>query len=124
MHRRLAAAQGVVVHGGKVVVHQRIGVDQLDRGGGRIQTVRVRAERSAGGVHQQRTHPLAAEQRGMVHGRVQAAGLGRRVGQGHGDGVVDPLPPPGEQRVQRRRFTHPARCRAGRVLRWPGRLDR
>ena len=31
--RRLAAAQHVVVHARQVVVHQRIGMDQLDRGG-------------------------------------------------------------------------------------------
>jgi hypothetical protein len=33
MHRGLATAQHVVVHAGHVVVHQRIGVDQLDRAG-------------------------------------------------------------------------------------------
>jgi len=30
VHGRLAAAQHVVVHAGQVVVHQRVGVDQLD----------------------------------------------------------------------------------------------
>ena len=34
VHRRLAAAQHVVVHARHVVVDQRIGVDQLDRAGG------------------------------------------------------------------------------------------
>src|SRR5690606_21316364 len=39
VHGRLAAAQGVVVHRRQVVVHQRIGMHQLDRGGGRVQRV-------------------------------------------------------------------------------------
>ena len=36
MAGRLAAAQHIVVHARHVVMHQRIGVDQLDRGGGDI----------------------------------------------------------------------------------------
>ncbi len=42
MHGGLAATQGVVVHGRHVVVHQRIGVDQLDRSGRMLHTLRRR----------------------------------------------------------------------------------
>ena len=51
---RLAAAQVVVIHGGKIVMHQRIGVDHLHRAGGRpwsSGTVRIAG---LGGQHFQR----------------------------------------------------------------------
>ncbi len=45
VHRGLAAPQDVVVHAGKIVVHERIGVDQLDRARGRLAAVRPRRRR-------------------------------------------------------------------------------
>ena len=72
MHGRLAAAQAVVVHRRQVVVHQRVGMDQFDCGRGRIEGHRVGAECGAGRVHQQRTHALAAIERGVAHRGVQA----------------------------------------------------
>ena len=43
VHGRLAAPQDVVVHARHVVVHQRIGMDHLHRGGGDLQPLRGRA---------------------------------------------------------------------------------
>ena len=72
-HGGLAAAQHVVVHAGQVVVHQRIGVDQLDRGAGDLAAARARAAgHLAGGERQQRPHALAAAEHGIAHRLVQA----------------------------------------------------
>ena len=69
-----AAAQVVVVHGGQVVVHQAVDVDELDRGGRGIEQFERRAERFAGGVHQHRPHAFAARERAVAHGFEQARG--------------------------------------------------
>src|SRR5690606_6475683 len=61
----------VVVHGRQVVMHQRIGVDQLDRAGGAIGLGRITFECFAGGVDQQRAHALAAVHHAVAHGLVE-----------------------------------------------------
>jgi hypothetical protein len=71
VHGRFAAAQRVVVHAGHVVVHQRIGVDHLQRAGGTRQCLRLGPEQGAAGVDQQRTHALAAAEHGVAHRLVQ-----------------------------------------------------
>src|SRR5690606_33310713 len=76
VHGGTPAAHVVVVHRRQVVVHQRVGVDQLDRGGRQVQAGFVGAQRGAGGVDQQRTHALAAAEGGVAHGRVQAPRFG------------------------------------------------
>jgi hypothetical protein len=71
VHRGLAAAHHVVIHAGHVVVHQRIGVDQL-HGAGRTQgRLAVATDGLAGGHHQQRAQALAAAQHGIAHGFAQ-----------------------------------------------------
>ena len=70
MHGRLAAAQGVVVHRRQVVVHERVGVHQFDRGGGRVEHGLVGAERGAGRVDVQ---GLAAAHAGRTGGDGQFA---------------------------------------------------
>ena len=45
---RASAAQAVVVHRGQVVVHQRIRVDDFDRGGCCVKVFERRAERFGG----------------------------------------------------------------------------
>ena len=72
VQRRLAAPENVVVHAGQVIVHQRIGVDQLDRGRCDLDPLRACIGQLAGGECQQRPHALAALQRGIAHGFVQA----------------------------------------------------
>ena len=80
VHRRLAAAQDVVVHARHVVVHQRIGVDQFDRAG--------RAQRRVGG-RRATASPAASTSSGRTRlppssTRVahRVAEAGRRVGAG------------------------------------------
>ena len=93
VHRRLTAAQDVVVHAGQVVVHQRIGVDSTRaRAPTSIERIGRRARQFAGGVGQQRPHSLAAVEHGVAHRLVQAAGLarGRRQLRG-GRGLEAPL---------------------------------
>ena len=72
VHRGLAAAQDVVVHAGHVVVHQRIGMDHFHRRGDDFQARRIGAGEFARGKGEQRTHALAALERGIAHGLVQA----------------------------------------------------
>ena len=85
MHRGFAAPQRIVVHCRHVVVHQRIGVDQFDRGGGVLHPIGVGARDLAGGKRQQRAHALAAAQYRVAHGFMQAlwgnAGRGKPLGQ-------------------------------------------
>jgi len=80
VHGGLAAAQVVVVHRRQVVVHQRIGVDQFHRDGGRMQRGFVRLQQRAAGIDEQGTHALAASQDGVAHGGMQAlrCPVGRR----------------------------------------------
>ncbi len=65
---RLAAAQVVVIHGRQVIVHQRVGVDQLYRRGRGIQRIEVSTERLAGGIHQRRAQAFATTECGIAHG--------------------------------------------------------
>jgi hypothetical protein len=85
VHRGLAAPERVVVHRRHVVVHQRIGVDQLDRGGGVLDALGVGAGDLAGGEGEQRAHALAAAQHGVAHRLVEALrgdpGGGEPLGQ-------------------------------------------
>ena len=98
VHGGPAATQRVIVHGRQVVVHQRIGVDQFDRGGGRVQPAFLGAEDAAGGVHQQRADALAAAQCGMAHGGVQALRGQRGRRQGLAERHFDTLCPADERR--------------------------
>ena len=72
MAGRLAAAQHIVVHAGHVVMHQRIGVNQLDGGGGDIDALDRCTRQLACRISQQRTHALAAIQHAVAHGGMQA----------------------------------------------------
>ncbi len=65
---RPAAPQVVVVHARQVVVHQRVGVDQLDRRGRAIRAARVATPRPRPRVDQQRPHALAAAEHRVAHG--------------------------------------------------------
>ncbi len=68
----LAAPQVVVVHRRQVVVHQRIGVQHLDRGGDPRGAGLRHREQGGGLHHQEGPQPLAAAQRGVAHGLGQA----------------------------------------------------
>ncbi len=73
---RPAAPQVVVVHGRQIVVDQRVGVDDLDRGRHVVEFRFLEAKRVARRIHQQRAHALAAVEGGIAHGLPQ---LGRRI---------------------------------------------
>ncbi len=68
------AAQFVVVHRRQVVVHQRIGVDQLDGTGGHVEAFDRCPQQFAGGMQQDGTEALAIAQHHIAHGLVQATG--------------------------------------------------
>ena len=85
----LTAAQVVIVHGGKVVMHQGIGMQHLDRGGDAGGAVAVNAEQ-AGRLHDEEgAHAFAPPESGVAHGFEQP-GL-EPVGDGEKevDGVFD-----------------------------------
>ena len=74
MHGGLATAQHIVVHAGHVVMHQRIGMDQLDRATG-AQRGRALAAHGFGSCpDQQRAQALAAVEYGVAHGFAQTGG--------------------------------------------------
>ena len=75
---RLAATQIVVVHRRQIVMHQRIGVDQLHRTGRAVGLLGLAAQRFARGVGQQWTHAFAAIHHAVAHGFVQPRQLGAR----------------------------------------------
>ena len=80
--RRLAAAQHVVVHARQVVVHQRIGVDQLDRAGRRLRAAPAsRRGQLARGEREQRAHALAAAEHRVAHRACRRCGRDLRRGQ-------------------------------------------
>ncbi len=120
VHGGLDPAQHVVVHAGQVVVHQRVGVDQLDCAGaaangfmGRRAQGRT-GDRFGRGPHQQWAQAFAAVEHGVAHRRTQLSrGLLRQrrlqrrfhLGQTHGA--------PGGQRVRGRRGCGHCRRRLG-----------
>jgi hypothetical protein len=79
--RGAAASQIVVVHGRKVVMDQRIGMDHFDRAGRRIQGLKRNAEQFARGVDQRRADALAASQRRVANRLMQSCRNGRRTWQ-------------------------------------------
>ena len=83
---RPSAAQRVVVHRGQVVVDQRVGVNELERAGGRQRQRaplrrRLRRwprDRFGGREREQRPQPLAAGEEAVAHGFADARRAGRR----------------------------------------------
>ena len=72
MGRGPAAAQVVVVHGGQIVVDQRVAVHHLERRAGPQRTLALDAEQPRGLDHQEGPQPLAAAERRIAHGLEQA----------------------------------------------------
>jgi hypothetical protein len=79
-----AAPEIVVVHAGQIVMHQRIGVQHLDRGCGTQRPRVVDAEQPRAMLHQERAQPLAARERRIAHRIVDSGMQTVRLGQ---DGV-------------------------------------
>jgi hypothetical protein len=88
-----ATPHGVVVHRRQVGVDERVGVDDLDGSGRRIETLRSGAEGVAGRVHEYRPEALAATEDGVAHGTVQVLRRlvgGRQHAREHGVGARAP----------------------------------
>ena len=87
--RRPAAAKVVVIHGGKVVVDQRIGVDHFQRGssifdaGGCIGNGMRRSDGKNG------TNPLTARKHAVAHGFVKRSRLNALGGKPAFESAVD-----------------------------------
>ena len=108
-----AASEVIVIHRRQVIVHQGVGVDQLHRTGGPIQAVRFCPQGLAGGVHENRTYPLAATQRGVAHGAVQIRGLGGCRWQPTVQRTFDALPAVAQKDLKSRVKRHL------RTVQWP-----
>src|SRR5947209_2380113 len=67
VRRRTAAAEIVVIHGGEIVVDERIAVDHLERRAGTQRALVLRAEESRRLDHQERPQPFAAAERRVAH---------------------------------------------------------
>ena len=66
-----SAAQIVIVHGGQVVMDQRISMDQFNGDRGIIETIEGLPKRFAGGVHQHWTDSFAGAKHRIAHGLMQ-----------------------------------------------------
>jgi hypothetical protein len=77
MRGRAPAAQVVVVHRRQVVVDQGVGVNQLDRRGGRQHGAWLGARGACAGKTQDRADALAPGEQGVTHRLGQARGLVR-----------------------------------------------
>ncbi len=74
MGGRAAAPQVVVVHGGQVVVDQRIAMNHLERRTGPERPLALEAERPGGLDHEERPQSFAAPERRIAHRLPQARG--------------------------------------------------
>jgi hypothetical protein len=73
--RRATASLVVIVHRGEIIVHERVGVQHLDRGS-RGHRLRARsATRFASSDQHRRTQPLARARRRVTHRLDEAAGI-------------------------------------------------
>ena len=82
-------------------MHQRVGVDEFDGHGGRIQAFRLRTEQVATGIDQQRAHAFATAQHRIAHGLVQALRRFGRRGQRGVELAFDTVAPAREQNLSR-----------------------
>ena len=104
------AAEHVVVHRGQVIVHERVGVNQLEgaREGHRLRTGLVRAERRLAdgpdrfrrGKREQRPQALAAGAHAVAHGVGDERRAGRRRGELAFERILDRRAPRVDPPVQ------------------------
>ena len=113
MAARLASAHRIVVHAWKIIVDERIGVDQLDRSGGGVDVARIGADRFSRGIGEKRADTFAAAQHRIAHRIAESGGhrhcVARELGREH---VFDPLltltRPHGERHAAIHRRPRPA----------------
>ena len=89
VRRGTAAPQIVVVHRGQVVVHERVGVNQLDGGGDRVERVFGGSDELAARVDEERSHALSAAEHGIAHRVEQSVGDLMVGAQNVGELLVD-----------------------------------
>ena len=73
MHRGSPASRRVVVHGGQVVMHERIAMDAFERAGCVERARLLHPEQARGLDEQEGPEPLAAAERRIAHGLRQPA---------------------------------------------------
>ena len=85
MRGGLSTAQIVIVHRRKIIVHQRVGMDQFHRGGRRVQHLRRDVQCFTGEINQQWPQALAAAEHRVALRGVQAlrnhVGVGQHIMQ-------------------------------------------
>ena len=86
-----AAAQIVIVHARQIVMHQRIGMQRLDRRPHPQGTGIVHPEQACGMQHQERAEALAPRHDGVAHGLLDPGLAPLRTGQDRVQGGVHKL---------------------------------
>ncbi len=81
MHRRAAAAEIVIVHGGQVVVDEGVAVDAFERRGGAERVGHRHREQPRRFDDDEGAEPFAAAERGVAHGGEQAGRPGDLAGK-------------------------------------------
>ena len=81
MTGRPASPQVVIVHGRKVIVYQRVSVDQFDCTRHRIEVFQIQTQSCAGCVNQYRPESFASVKSGIAHGLMQDSGIFNRSRQ-------------------------------------------
>ncbi len=104
---RPAAPQIIVIHGGKIVVYQRIHMNQFDRAGRGLDFVFRQSQRSGRRKQQRRPYALAAAQNAVAHRLVQPSGDGGGGGETRIQRPLHPLAPGLELRPEVRRDIGP-----------------
>ncbi len=95
-----APAQIVIVHGRKVVMDQRIGVQHFDGGGGPHRIGLGHAEQARALENEERTEALAAREGGVAHGLLRPGVEARGPGQQGIERRLDRHGRAGQRRVQ------------------------
>ena len=84
-----AAAQIVVVHARQIVVHERVGVDALDRTGRGQGAIAGAAACFGGREGEHGTQPLSTGEKAVTHGLVQRRWPGRGAREEALQGAID-----------------------------------
>ena len=119
---RLATPEVVIVHAGQVVMDQRVDVDAFDGEAHAKRTLPVDMEEAAAGDDEQRAKPLAATDRSIAHGFVQACARVFRDRQQRTEQAVDIGGDAVERRLEADKCVHVQSPSKGAVpAGWPSR---
>jgi hypothetical protein len=90
VERGAAAADGVIVHGGQVVMHQRVAMDAFERASGGKRFLLRNAKQTRRFDEKKRPQSLAAAKRRIAHGLAELGSPGGR-GAALGEQAVEPF---------------------------------